>query len=89
MDMDMNDVKHPGSTATGGEVDDVRKPADATTTATDEKAFDISVWVEKVRQLPDIRHDLVKRVKAEIAAGTYETPERIDAAIDRLMDEEF
>lgn len=34
-----------------------------------------------------IRMDLVQRVKAEIAAGTYETPERIDATVDRLMEE--
>lgn len=33
---------------------------------------------------PEIRWDLVRRVKAEIAAGTYETPERIDATARRL-----
>jgi hypothetical protein len=35
-------------------------------------------------QDPEIRWDLVRRVKAEIAAGTYETPERIDATARRL-----
>jgi hypothetical protein len=32
-----------------------------------------------------IRHDLVARVRAEIAAGTYDTPEKWEAALDRLV----
>lgn len=38
-----------------------------------------------VRDIPDVRTDLVARVKAEIQAGQYETPERIERAIDGLM----
>ena len=38
-----------------------------------------------VRDIPDVRTDLVALVKAEIQAGTYETPERIEKAIDGLM----
>jgi negative regulator of flagellin synthesis FlgM len=45
--------------------------------------------VAKVQQLPEIRTELVERVKTEIAAGTYETPERLDIAVSRLMDELF
>jgi hypothetical protein len=33
-----------------------------------------------------IRTDLVARVRAEIAAGTYDTPEKWDEALDRLLD---
>ena len=33
---------------------------------------------------PDIRHDLVARVRQEIRAGTYDTPEKFQAALDRL-----
>jgi hypothetical protein len=33
---------------------------------------------------PDIRHDLVARVRREIQAGTYDTPEKLQAALDRL-----
>ena len=32
-----------------------------------------------------IRHDLVARVRREIAAGTYDTPEKLDAAMARLL----
>jgi len=43
----------------------------------------------RVRELPPVRAELVERVKTEIAAGDYETPERIEMAVDRLMDELF
>ena len=35
----------------------------------------------------DIRADLVARVRNEIANGTYETPDKLDAAISRMLDE--
>jgi len=41
----------------------------------------------KIQDLPEIRADLVQRVKEEIAAGNYETPERVEVAVQRLMDE--
>ena len=34
---------------------------------------------------PDnVRQDLIDQVRAEIAAGIYETPDKIDAAVDNL-----
>ncbi len=41
----------------------------------------------KLAAIPDVRADLVARVRAEIAAGTYETPEKLDAAIANLLEE--
>jgi hypothetical protein len=35
---------------------------------------------------PAVRHDLVRRVRQEIAAGVYETEARWEAALDRLLD---
>ena len=35
----------------------------------------------------DVRTELVSRIRAEIANGTYETPDKLDAAISRLIDE--
>ncbi len=32
-----------------------------------------------------IRRTLVERVRREIAAGTYDTPEKFEAALDRLL----
>lgn len=34
-----------------------------------------------------VRQDLVNRIRSEIAAGTYETPAKLDVALDRLLDE--
>ena len=34
---------------------------------------------------PEIRHDLVARVRREIAAGEYDTPEKFERALDRLL----
>jgi hypothetical protein len=35
---------------------------------------------------PTIRHELVARVRREIEAGTYETPEKLDAALARMLE---
>ena len=35
----------------------------------------------------NIRHDLVNHIRAQIAAGTYETPAKLDAALERMLDE--
>jgi negative regulator of flagellin synthesis FlgM len=41
----------------------------------------------RLADLPDIRHERVAAIKAQIAAGTYETPDKLDAALDALLDE--
>ena len=43
--------------------------------------------VEQVKQVPDIRQDRVSEIQAQIAAGTYETDEKIQIAVERLLDE--
>lgn len=40
-------------------------------------------------QTPGIRSELVNEIRAQIAAGQYDTDERVDAAADRLMAEVF
>jgi len=52
--------------------------------------LDISPAAEAAAQAAedgDIRADLVARVRGEIAAGTYETAEKLDAALDGLLNE--
>ena len=39
-----------------------------------------------IADTPEFRTELVDRVRRAIAAGTYDTPERWDAALDRLAD---
>ena len=38
-------------------------------------------------QSSGVRQDVVNRIRSEIAAGTYETPAKLDVALDRLIDE--
>ena len=48
---------------------------------------DVARLVEQAQQAPDIRQDRVAAIRAQIAQGAYETPERLDGAISRLLDE--
>lgn len=50
-----------------------------------EEARQIAHWAKKAKELPAVRRELVDRVKAQLSAGTYETPEKLDVAIVRLM----
>ncbi|HEX5471773.1 MAG TPA: flagellar biosynthesis anti-sigma factor FlgM [Lacipirellulaceae bacterium] len=34
-----------------------------------------------------IRHDLVNLIRRQIASGNYDTPEKMDIAMNRLLDE--
>jgi negative regulator of flagellin synthesis FlgM len=43
--------------------------------------------VEQVQQAPDIRADRVEAVRQQIADGTYETSDKLNAAVERLLDE--
>lgn len=44
-------------------------------------------FVSRVGDLPEIRADRVSEIRAEIDAGTYETDEKLDLAVGRLLDE--
>ena len=43
-----------------------------------------SQYFAKLAALPEVRMDLVNRVKQQIKADTYETSEKVDGAIDGL-----
>ena len=40
-----------------------------------------------LEKVPDVRQDLIDRVRSEIEAGTYETDEKVDVAINRLLED--
>ena len=48
---------------------------------------ELAEWAAKARLLPEVRRELVERVRAEIEAGAYETPEKMGIAIDRLIED--
>ena len=43
--------------------------------------------VSRVGEIPDMRTDRVDEIRAQIEAGTYETDEKLDVAVGRLLDE--
>jgi negative regulator of flagellin synthesis FlgM len=51
---------------------------------------DISAAAETVvraAEAGEVRQDLVNNIRAQIAAGTYETPAKLDVAVERMLDE--
>ena len=41
----------------------------------------------QIQDLPDIQTDRVAQIREAIESGTYETEEKLNVAIDRLLDE--
>ncbi len=63
---------------------------DNTFEATPTDQVDISAEAElvsRVHDIPDVRTDRVADIRAEIDAGVYETEEKLELAIGRLLDE--
>ena len=48
---------------------------------------DAARLVDQARAVPEIRQDRVDAIRVQIAEGTYETPEKLDTAVERLLDE--
>ncbi len=44
-------------------------------------------YLDALRTGADVRTDLVQRVRAEIEAGTYDTSDKLDAAVENLLDD--
>jgi len=47
----------------------------------------LAQMLDGIGQLPEIRHEKVAEIRREIASGSYETPEKLDRALDRFLDE--
>lgn len=65
-------------------------PATTSPAAAQQDQLDISSagqMLDAIRDLPDIRQERVEALRAAIAGGTYETAEKLDHAIERLLDE--
>lgn len=43
--------------------------------------------LSKLRGLPEVRQDLIDRVRASIADNTYENEDKTDAAIESLLED--
>ena len=47
----------------------------------------LGLVLDGIHSLPEIRHEKVEAIRQQIAAGTYETPEKLDKALDNLIGE--
>lgn len=47
----------------------------------------VAEMVSRVGDLPEIRADRVAEIRAQLAAGVYETDAKMDIALGRLLDE--
>ncbi len=66
------------------------QPSDQATATQAADQLDISReadFVSRARDIPDIRADRVNQIRAAIEAGEYETPEKLEVAVERLFAE--
>lgn len=47
----------------------------------------LGLMMEGISRLPEIRYEKVEAIRQQIAAGTYETPEKLEKAIEGLLGE--
>jgi anti-sigma28 factor (negative regulator of flagellin synthesis) len=45
--------------------------------------------LEKISQLPEVRYEKITTVRRQISMGEYEIDEKLDASIDKLLEELF
>jgi len=48
---------------------------------------DSARYLGEIRKLPDIRQDKVQAARDLIGSGQFETPERINGTVDRLLED--
>ena len=48
---------------------------------------DVARFLDELARMPEIRAEKVEQVRRAIAEGTYLTPEKLDLAIERLLNE--
>lgn len=60
---------------------------DATSSLNTTDELTLSSEAQAISSTSEVRLDKVNQIKQQIAAGTYETPEKLEAALDRLLDQ--
>jgi negative regulator of flagellin synthesis FlgM len=48
---------------------------------------DAAQLASRLSEIPDVRMDRIQAIRAAIAEGVYETDEKLNVALDRLLDE--
>ena len=74
----------------GAKVDSYGKPAgDEKTDSVEisQKARDLAIFLDKLAKLPAVRMDRINTIRAQIEKGEYETAEKLEIAVSRLLEE--
>ena len=67
-------------------IDPAQAPQEAAARSLDTvEISDSARYLSELRKLPDIRQEKVDAVREQIAAGTYITPDKIDATVNALL----
>ena len=89
------DVTGPGSIQGSSPINQVpqtpeTKPATESKPVSPRDEVEISSagkMLDSLSQSPEIRAERLAQIKSEIDAGTYETPEKLEAALEKLLAE--
>jgi len=86
---DISPVNHAHHAAPLSSAPESREPASATPRRTPRaqdsaELSDVSVYLSRLSDLPEVRADLVDRVRAEIARDEYLTDDKLTSALDEL-----
>ena len=49
---------------------------------------DQAVLLSRLRELPPVRQGLIDQVRSAIERGEYDTPEKLDAALEKMLNEQ-
>jgi negative regulator of flagellin synthesis FlgM len=78
---------HAINTPHAARVDSTQQPMRAAATTDTVDISETGRLLEMAARLPDVRSDRVQQLRAEISQGEYETSEKLDLALERLLDE--
>lgn len=48
--------------------------------------FNKQQMLAKIHELPQVRHQLVDNIRKQLDSRTYETPDKLDSAVDTLVE---
>ena len=60
---------------------------DSTSIKDELEISDAARLVDQTQEVPEVRQGRVDAIRARIAEGTYETQEKLEVAVERLLDE--
>ena len=63
------------------------KAAEPTSSPDEVEISEASRMFDQLNQSPEVRAERLAQIKAEIDAGTYETPEKLEAALFKMIGE--